>query len=150
VPGRAAPGGVRTGLLQYERVLPHSPERVWEALTSPADLRQWMAADDVVLEGRVGGRFALHGLIDGEGQVLAWDPPRRFEHEFRLTTESGPKQGGIVAYQLRPEGPGTHLTMTFRSLSPALSALFLRGQSVTFDRIEAHLAGRPMPEFPGA
>jgi uncharacterized protein YndB with AHSA1/START domain len=140
------------GVVRYDRVLGHPRERVWEALTNPEDVRQWMAAERVVLEGRVGGRFELQGIVNGQGRVLAWDPPRLLEHEFHLVTPTGGKDGGVVTYELRAAGTDTHLTMTFRSLSPALARLFVQGRIVTFDRLEAVLAGRTPPPFgrPGA
>src|SRR5687767_4775955 len=98
----AAPPGDRT--IRYERFMAHPPERVWDALTDPADLRQWMAADEVVLEGRVGGRFEIHGIVHGEGRVLAWRPLQLLQHDFHFHTQGAPKEGGVVTYELRPEG----------------------------------------------
>ena len=131
--------------LRYDRFLAHPPERVWDALTNPDDLMQWMAAEQVVIEGRVGGRFEIQGIVNGVGRVLAWEPLKVLQHDFQFVTAGAPKEGGIITYELQPEGTGTRLTMTFRSRSQALARVFERGQATTFDRLEANLDGKPMP-----
>ena len=85
--------------LTLERDLGRPVERVWRALTEPAELSRWypMAVDQLDL--RVGGEIAFD---DGEGQgttavVTEVDPPRVFgfrefdaetgEHQLRLTLE---------------------------------------------------------------
>jgi uncharacterized protein YndB with AHSA1/START domain len=138
-------GSDATETLRFVRVLAHPPERVWEALTSPEDLRQWMPAQQVRIEPHVGGDFEVRGLFHGKGRILVWQPPHRFEHEFHLVTSGGTKDAGVVGYDLQPEGGGTRLTMTFRSLTPPLARLFERGHGATFDRLEAVLDGRPVP-----
>ncbi|HET6399224.1 MAG TPA: SRPBCC domain-containing protein, partial [Candidatus Thermoplasmatota archaeon] len=46
--------------LRFERLLAHPPERVWAALTSPEDLKQWMPAQEVRIEPHAGGTIAGH------------------------------------------------------------------------------------------
>ncbi len=56
----ADPGTLRTeggrNILRIQRRLAHPPEKVWRALTDPADLVQWFPAE-VRLDLRPGGEF---------------------------------------------------------------------------------------------
>ena len=46
--------------VRFARRIPHPIERVWEALTEPAELRRWWGDADLDLVD--GGRFALRWL----------------------------------------------------------------------------------------
>ncbi|MEU0312671.1 SRPBCC domain-containing protein [Nocardioides sp. NPDC006273] len=96
--------GERTGL-RYVRLLRHSPEKVWRALTESDGLRHWFPTD-IVGERTVGGRLSLpfwpEGLelastaeaIEGmgvdpggyvsEGELRVRDPPRAFEFTWGM------------------------------------------------------------------
>jgi uncharacterized protein YndB with AHSA1/START domain len=51
------------------------PERVWQFLTDPAELRRWWP-DAAQLEPRVGGRVVLDfGPGDVSGEITTWEPP---------------------------------------------------------------------------
>jgi uncharacterized protein YndB with AHSA1/START domain len=99
---------IRDGQIEHEQTYPHPPERVWRALTDPAELGVWlMATDFVAVPGRkfsFDARPAL-GIIDGE--VLDVEPPRllrcRWSGEFGHT---------VVTFTLTPAGGGTRLRVT--------------------------------------
>jgi uncharacterized protein YndB with AHSA1/START domain len=57
-----------------------TPQKVWDALTTPAFTRRYFFGRAIELEPKASGAFALRmedGRTDTEGKVLAWDPPRR-------------------------------------------------------------------------
>jgi hypothetical protein len=58
--------------VQYVRVFPHPIERVWRALTDPAELALWCMPATIDL--RVGGAYTFQG--EAWGHILALDPPR--------------------------------------------------------------------------
>ncbi|SFO75478.1 SgcJ/EcaC family oxidoreductase [Actinomadura madurae] len=97
-------------LLRFERRLRHPPERVWRALTDPAELSAWLA--EAVLEPAVGGKFALRWLNTGDaadetvarGTVTAFDPPRLLELDSDIH--------GRLRWELAPSPEGTHLVFT--------------------------------------
>lgn len=85
--------------VRFERFYDHPVERVWKAVTDPAEMRHWFPSPEIAYEPRVGGTITLAGdpYADepGTGTVLVWDPPHRFgfdwgEDQLFLTlSESG-------------------------------------------------------------
>lgn len=105
-----------------------APGVVWRALTDRDAIRQWWL--DTNFEPVVGREVwfqdTAQGSWDGRstGRVLEVDPPRLVRFEW-----NGGGQKMIVTYALRPEGTGTHLTVTqegLRGVSGFVLALFLR------------------------
>src|SRR3954447_18141472 len=45
--------------LTFHRVYRHKPEHVWDAISTPDGLREWLLCTHAVLEPRVGGRIEL-------------------------------------------------------------------------------------------
>ena len=93
--------------------LPHPPEKVWAALTSPADLADWLMPNN--FEPRLGHPFTLEcppapnrrGRV--ECVVLALDPPRRMVWSWAAEADATPSQ---VEFRLEPSAGGTRLTLT--------------------------------------
>src|SRR5690606_5051762 len=101
-------------------------ERVWEELTrrdQPTPVFFGCAlrvrgdnGDDGVLTSgaaiRMRTKDGKHTVVVGD--VTEFDPPRRFAHTFRLTTEDDPPC--TVVYDLEPAGGGTNFTLTILDL----------------------------------
>ena len=71
--------------LHYQRRLAHPPQKVWSALTDPAQLKRWFMASSVAIDGRPGGSFetvAGPAQMRAHGRILTWDPPRVYEYEW--------------------------------------------------------------------
>ena len=65
--------------VRFVRTYPHSAERLWAAVSEPAELAHWFPSN-VELERRVGGEVRFTGdpyTEDWSGRVLAYEPPRR-------------------------------------------------------------------------
>ena len=95
--------------LRFERHLVHPVEKVWSALTNPAQLAQWLAPGE--LELTLGGRVSLaftdgDGVIDG--RVTAITPPRLLE--FTWTDQDN--DFGFVRWELGADDGGTRLVLT--------------------------------------
>jgi len=76
-----------TATLVFERVLDHSPAHVWDAITTPEGLRAWLMCTEARIDGRAGGTIELVTGPAGyrsTGRILAWDPPRLFEYEWKV------------------------------------------------------------------
>ena len=96
-------------VIRFERTLAHPVDRVWAALTEPAQLIAWWGAADVDLAD---GRFTVRWLnTDDEGNgvtmaatITELDPPRLLE----LRGEPH----GVLRFELDDEGDATRLTFT--------------------------------------
>jgi uncharacterized protein YndB with AHSA1/START domain len=98
--GRTADG---RPVLRFERRLRHPVERVWAALTTPAQLRHWWGAADE-LDLTPGGRIVVRWLNeDAEGNqvvlhgaVTRIEPPTLVEYDTDVH--------GVLRFELRPAG----------------------------------------------
>lgn len=99
-----------TDTIHVDQLLPHPPERVWRALTTPAEIARWWAPGDIAPV--VGHRFTLD--MGGWGQVpcevLEADEPERFVMTFT--------EDWTIAFRLVPEGRGTRLLLEHSGFDP--------------------------------
>ncbi len=130
--------------LRVQRRLAHPPETVWKALTDPSEMMDWMQATAATVDGRLGGQVDIEAHLHVTGTVLRWDPPRVFEHEFKLAPSRLLPAGedAVLRYELEPDGNGCLLTMTFMRLTPATVRAFSRGIHMGLERLARHLAAR--------
>jgi len=147
-------------VLRFERRLAHPVERVWAALTKPADLAQWFVQAEIELVegGSVVMReqhqitkdeMAKYGieLPEGydpeqakpiEGTITRLDPPWLIEYDT--------DQFGLLRWELREEAPGCVLTFTNTVEFPEgfPPAQTLAGWHSYLDQLELKLAGNPV------
>ena len=115
-----------------ERLLPAAPERVFAALSLPAQKRQWYAESrthDVVefsMDFRPGGvdisRFRLNAETPFPGSILINRttyqdivPDRRIVLAYTMAFGDKTFSASLATFELLPEGPGTHLFFTEQS-----------------------------------
>jgi uncharacterized protein YndB with AHSA1/START domain len=146
--GRLVVEGDRA-VLHFERRFAYPIETVWSAITEPAHRDRWMGK--TVIDPRPGG--AIETVASGPplppdqkrmtGRILVWDPPRVFEHEWHQPIV----EPGVVRYELEPDGDETLLRFTHRGLGVPNASGFRPGTQAFLDRLEAHLAGDPLPNW---
>lgn len=94
-------------LLRIERVLGHSPARVWQAVSDPELIRQWLDPAEIELEPRVGGsvRVTYRGFDDPPmtGVVRELEPERVLEYEWGED---------MLRFELHPYRDRCHLVFT--------------------------------------
>ena len=100
--------------IEVDEFLPHSPAKVWRALTTPALMEKWLMKND--FEPVVGHRFSMQGipvpavgftgLVDSE--VLIVEPEKRLSISWR-DGGNGNALRSTVTWTLVPEGTGTRL-----------------------------------------
>ena len=107
-----ADGAVREGKdgyeLRFERAYDRPIEEVWEYLTDPDRIEEWLGVARVEL--RPGGRFQLLE-VGGQGiagVILRLEPPNLLEY----TWDSAEWTGGTVRFELSEAGEGTRLVFT--------------------------------------
>jgi uncharacterized protein YndB with AHSA1/START domain len=126
--------------LRFDRFIPHGRERVWRAVTDPAELARWFPGA-VVYEPRVGAPMQFdfggeHGLDPWPGEVLEWDPPRVFAFAWNED---------ILRFELDEADAGTELVFTHSfAHQPGKAARDASGWSACFEAFDALLDGRPL------
>ena len=106
-----------TEVVRREVSISSPPERVWEALTDPAQLAAWFGGR-VEIEPRPGGpvRFFGPGRAERRGLVEEVDAPHRLIFRWRELSGTGigfvAGPATTVAFTLQPEGRGTRLVLT--------------------------------------
>jgi uncharacterized protein YndB with AHSA1/START domain len=98
-------------ILRYERRLSHPVERVWEAITDPAEIEAWWGRAAVDL--RAGGAMRIEWLnsdVTMPATITELEPPRVLEIEG--------EPHGRLRFELEPDGDGTRLTFVARSPIP--------------------------------
>ena len=136
VPGPAAGAEVRREGDQWTLVLvrdlPHPPARVWQALTDPAQVREWAPYE-------VDRNLASVGPVK-----LTWAgaPP---VPETKVTRAEAPRvlECGDLRWELEPHGDGTRLTL-WHSIDRRFIAWGAAGWHICFDVLDQYLAGEPI------
>jgi uncharacterized protein YndB with AHSA1/START domain len=94
-----------TRTLVIEREIPHSPEKIWRALTEGPLIEEWLMKND--FQPVVGHRFNLRadwGAVDC--QVLAVEPNKTLSYTWAAYGLES-----VVTWTLTPTSTGTHLRM---------------------------------------
>ncbi|HEX4443474.1 MAG TPA: SRPBCC domain-containing protein [Galbitalea sp.] len=97
-----------------------SPERVWAALTDPAQIRQYMFGSDVTSDWTVGSPITYAGEYEGKryedyGEILEIMPPERLRttHFSPLSKQpDAPENYHTITYTLERSGGATRLELT--------------------------------------
>jgi len=120
--------------LRFTRQLPHSPDKVWRAISEPDHLKAWFP-QTIMGEWTVGAPLKFVSKYgDFEGEVIAVDPPRLLE--FRWGTD-------IIRLEVAAHPPGTILTLLDTIDQQGKAARDAAGWHVCLDALEAHLVGKP-------
>jgi len=120
------------------RQLRHSPEKVWEALTDPAQLREWAP---FVVDGSLGAVGAVNMTWMGRPQPL----------ETRVTRADAPRllEYGDIRWELEAMGSGTRLTL-WHSIDRRFISWGAAGWHICFDVLDRFLANDPIGRIAGA
>ncbi|MDT7790275.1 MAG: hypothetical protein QOF58_8694 [Pseudonocardiales bacterium] len=134
--------------LTFERRLLFPIDRVWAAITDPAERALWfgtthMTDGQIVIEPD--DPPAPPEAKRVTGRILTWQPPNDghavFEHEWRQRIV----EDSVVRYELRTDGDTTLLTFTHTGLSERNALGFVPGTHAFLDRLRAHLDDEELP-----
>jgi uncharacterized protein YndB with AHSA1/START domain len=146
-PGAAAGARVRkdgdTWTLILVRELRHSPAKVWDALTDPAQLREWAPFDADRNLGAT-GPATLSTVGSPTPQVSAVSV-RRAEAPRVLEYDWG---GNELRWELEPVGKGTRLTL-WHNIGRRFVSMGAAGWHICFDVLDRLLAGHPIGRIVG-
>jgi uncharacterized protein YndB with AHSA1/START domain len=125
-------------VLRMERRLGHPPEKVWRALTDPAELSGWFPARmrmNLELGAAIRFTFDDDPGPGGSGTITELDPPRVFAFTW---------DGELLRWELRPAGAGCLLLFTHTFDDRPGAASFTAGWVACLDALDQVLAGRPV------
>lgn len=146
-PGPASGAQVRKDgekwTLVLVRDLRHSPERVWQALTDPAQLREWAPFEAEGSLGTVGSTVKLTTVgaptpYVSETTVTRADAPRVLEYTW----------GDKIRWELEAVGRGTRLTL-WTTIDRRFISMGAAGWHICFDVLDHLLGGTPIGRLVG-
>jgi uncharacterized protein YndB with AHSA1/START domain len=141
-PGPAAGAEVRKDgekwTLVLVRDLHHPPAKVWQALTEPAQLREWAPFDaDRSLDSVGPVKLSTVGTPApqiSETRVTRADAPKLLEFQWG---------GNDMRWQLEPLGDGTRLTL-WHNIDRGFISMGAAGWHICFDVLDRFLAAEPL------
>jgi uncharacterized protein YndB with AHSA1/START domain len=126
------------------RDLRHAPEHVWQALTDPAQLREWAPFDASGSLATAGAHVSLSTVGTpapqvSETVVTRAEAPRVLEYSWG---------GQDLRWQLDPLGGGTRLTL-WHNIDRRFISWGAAGWHICFDVLDRFLAGQPLGRMVG-
>jgi uncharacterized protein YndB with AHSA1/START domain len=130
--------------LALVRTYQHPIERVWEAITDPAHLREWSPFDASANLGATGAKAALTTVgapspTTEETVVTRAEAPTLLEYQWG---------GHPMRWELEPMGSGTRLKL-WTSIPKNFIAMGAAGWHICLDVMDRHLAGAPIGRMVG-
>ena len=124
--------------------LNHSPQKVWNAITDPEQLREWAPFDadgSLAVQGSTVklttvGAPGPHVVETTIGRA---EPPRRLEFNWG---------GGNTRWELEPSGEGTQLTL-WAQIDKRFIAMGAAGWHICLDVLDRFLDGNPVGRIAG-
>lgn len=114
------------------------PERIFQALTDPAQLMRWFTSPECPakswkMDARVGGRYGYataKGTVvvnnvnefECHGEILELDPPRLLVYSWSANWHDDVSRRTIVRWELTPASGGTLVKMVHSGLSAEAAA----------------------------
>ena len=146
-PGAATGAEVRkegdTWTLVLVRQLPHPPTKVWQALTDPAQLREWAPFDADRNLGTTGPvkltTVATPAPNISETSVKRAEAPTLLEYSWG---------GNDIRWELEPLANGTRLTL-WHNIGRRFVSMGAAGWHICFDVLDRFLAGHPIGRLVG-
>ena len=132
-----------TRSIVVERVMHHTPEKVWRALTQGPLIEEWLMKND--FRPVVGHKFNFraepmpqwNGVVDGE--VLIVEPNKRLSYSWNASgDEAANGLKTIVTWTLTPADGGTHIRMEQSGFRPE-DERFFQGANYGWQKMVAGL-----------
>jgi uncharacterized protein YndB with AHSA1/START domain len=148
VPGPASGAQVRKDgekwTLVLVRELRHSPEKVWQALTEPAQLREWAPFDADRNLGATGSAVKLTTVGAptpqvSEAKVTRADAPKLLEYNWGSQD---------IRWELEASGGGTRLTL-WHNIDRRFISMGAAGWHICLDVLDHLLGGTPLGRMVG-
>jgi uncharacterized protein YndB with AHSA1/START domain len=144
-PGPASGAEVKkdgeTWTLVLVRDLRHAPEKVWQALTDPAHLREWAPFDTDGSLDTAGAKVKLTTVgasLVSESTVMRAEAPSVLEYNW-----GGNDGQGLIRWELEASGSGTRLTL-WHNIDRRYISMGAAGWHICLDVLDRLLRGTPI------
>ena len=95
------------------------PAKVWDVITNPAKVKQYMFGTDMTADWKVGGKITYKGTWEGKdyedgGSILEIEPEKILKSTYWSSmsgTPNTPENQMVVTYKLEPKDGGTLMTV---------------------------------------
>jgi uncharacterized protein YndB with AHSA1/START domain len=130
--------------LVVERVLPASPDEVFDAWTTPSRMAAWMSpvgAAEAEVDLRVGGSFRVvmvEARLEHTGEYLEIDRPSRLV--FTWVSPFTGAEPSVVTVELHPHDEGTRVVLMHERLPEDVVDGHRDGWGTMIERLAAILA----------
>ena len=137
-------------LAKAETVIEAPPSRVWEALTDPDQIKEYMFGSEVETSWEMGSPITWNGEYEGrpyqdKGEVLSYDEPRKLSvtHYSPLAgQEDKPENYHTLVYTLDEHNGGTRVSLTQDNCADEQEAeQFSANWQQMLDGLKAHVEG---------
>ena len=121
--------------VRFVRTYPYPVERVWRAVTEPAELQAWFPSS-VRLEPRAGGTIEFTGdpySTDSTGTILVYEPPHRLAYTW---------DNDELHFELTATGEGCTLTLIDVLDERPAAARNAAGWHECLEALDGHFRGR--------
>jgi uncharacterized protein YndB with AHSA1/START domain len=127
------------------RELRHAPEKVWQALTDPAHLREWAPFESDGSLGAAGTTVNLTTVgaprpLVSETTVTRADAPKLLEYNWG---------GNYIRWELEAFGGGTRLTL-WNNIDRRFISMGAAGWHICLDVLDHLLSGTPIGRMVGS
>ena len=100
--------------VEIGRFYPHAPEQVWQALTDPSLVEQWLMPSTGMLGAEVGTHFVFTVPTQPSGEIACEVVARRFGEQLTLSwvdLRATRPARWLVDWTVHPQGRGTRLLL---------------------------------------
>ena len=143
------PAGQRLDL-QFTALIPFPQSAVWQAITEPDLVSQWMPVRIVDMDLRPGGIGHLQnpdGSI-GLSEITRYEPPRAFGFRGYANGQTPGERDNLVRFDLDSDGQETQLTGAQTIDSRPVAPIVACGWEACLAALEAVLGGKPVRMAP--
>jgi uncharacterized protein YndB with AHSA1/START domain len=139
----------------FEIYIRTTPERLWDAITDPAQRAKYNFGAGITSDWQPGGRFEMghpDGGLLGEGENLEVDPPRRLVQTMRALWGEDVKAEGFtrVAWDIEPVGDSCRLTVTHDQLREGANEQLFGGWPMILSGLKTWLETGELLTTPGS
>jgi uncharacterized protein YndB with AHSA1/START domain len=160
-PWAAALSNLKTGLEKtMEKVseiyIKTTPERLWAAITDPAQRAKYNFGASIRSDWKAGSRYTMSArngsVVLGEGEILEAKPPKRLVQTMRALWDDEVKKEGTsrVTWEIEPVGDSCRLTVTHDQLRDGANEQLYGGWPMILSGLKTWLETGEMLTTPGS